>query len=200
MFKSKLKLVGALVLSTAMVSVANADSADEDRFYVGMDVMHNSASLGSKAEEINRGVNFVGFTVDAFKKKSASAGLFLGKRFGNWGTELGYTNFRAVEYTIANNKGKIDNYNFYLDGNYFHGVSDSVELIGSAGFGRLTTTTSGFFQQFGYENSSKLGMRLGAGAQIKGESWALRAMYRFQKGNEYMKNISSVGMGVSYHL
>lgn len=193
-----LKKISASVLALSIVSSAHATTSAKDRFYLGFDVLYNKFSLGQRAEDMNADILS---TSSPFAKNGFSGGLFAGKRWGNWGAELGYTNFRKREYEFSNlgfAKGAVDSYNLYLDGNYYYGVTDSVDLVGSVGAGYLTTTTSGVIKNSNYNNDSKVGIRLGVGAQTQvSNNIAIRAMYRYQQGNIYLKNVSSLGVGLA---
>jgi len=220
----KTKLITAALSATLLVS-GTALALDMDpKFYVGGEVQGHQYKSAKQIKDKNGNVilDSKDFNNKSFLKKSGSSGsLFFGSKLTeNFGLEAGYTGFsknkHTLEGTIGANKHSLKletkNQNLYLDALGYLPVADNVDLIGSAGIGRLTskvTANDTITPVAGGANtvvkttgkSHKAGVRVGLGAQYKfNANMGARLMVRHQKGNQLVKSVNSAGLGLFYEF
>jgi hypothetical protein len=176
----KNKIIAA-VLSVAVLSAGSAFAIELDpKFYVGGEV------LGSKLKAKDENINL---------KKRPGAAVFAGSRLNeNFGLELGYS--------YLGKTNDVKNTNLSADVLGYLPVNESVDLIGSVGLGRLSSKAAkGAVLSNEKNTTSKVAPRLGLGAQYKFDNnVGVRAMARFQRGNDFAKNATSVGVGAFYQF
>lgn len=222
----KNKLIGAL-LSVAVLSSSAAFALDiEPKFYVGGELAGVKRAVNDKVST-NLDVPANNTMQDSLKdgkvvakKRGNEMGLFVGSRLNeNLGVELGYGVQKAKNTTVdvknadatQTLKGSFrqKSTNIYADVLGYLPINESVDVIGSVGLGRLATKSTGEveFNNAGVKSnikgksSSKVGYRLGAGAQYKfNENVGARLMARFQKGNKIVKHTASLGLGLFYQF
>jgi len=220
----KNKLISS-VLSVILLSAGSAFALDIDpKFYVGGELQ--AAKPKAKQSTVGQFVNLPAGTANSItngalnaKQNKLGAGLFVGSRLNeNVGVELGYSQLGKTKYSAnvsdnANNKVSVNNTlktrNMYFDVLGFMPINECVDLIGSVGVGQLKSKLNGAQPTVtGLQNvslkrtsSKKTGLRLGLGAQYKfNENVGARFMVRHQKGNEFLKNVNSAGLGLFYQF
>jgi len=173
----KNKIIAAVLSAVVLAGSAMAMEFDP-KFYVGAE------ATGSKLENIHG--------------THGGAGLFAGSRLTeNVGVELGYAYLGKSQDTtgIIN----LDHTNLTADLMGYLPISENVDLIGSVGVGRLKTDVK--VANSSLADSSKVAPRVGAGAQYKFDNnVGVRAKVNFQKGNDIVKNATTVGIGAFYQF
>lgn len=174
--------------------------AGDMQYYVGGDLNYNKHSYYSDLKDTINANN------GSIKSKVPSFGVVAGMKFHqNFGAELGYTFVKKAKYEVTGDSGALKSSNIHLDMLGYMPVASNVELIGAVGFGRMSLKEKSDVDRNGSnEKFSKMGYRIGAGAQYKFDNhWATRTMVRYQKvgsknDNKWVKGTSSVGVGVTY--
>lgn len=220
---ASIALSGALLISGAVFAEDCYPS-----FYLGGDLQANRYNGQSKTYKDRDGDTFRrldGKTI--LSKNGSGVGLFAGVRFlENLGLEAGISKF-AKQTTNLTNANTVFNFllgnnfkdkvvakhsNAYMDVMGYLPVSGEVDLIGSLGLGRLSskqTVTSMITNAAGTildqgavtTKSSKTGVRLGVGAQVKFcDNIGARLLVNHQKGNKIVKSVNSVRAGLFYQF
>lgn len=212
-----LALSGTMLLSGAAVAV-DCDPS----FYIGVEGQANKYKGVKKMTDKN-GLNLERLDKKPFfGKNGAGVSLVAGSRLNeNLGVELGATGLSRVKYytrTNNNSSVKVSNlraksHNLYADAMGYLPVSEQIDLIGSVGAGRLTSKVNGSWKTNAPVTakaltsdkvslkSSKVGARVGAGIGYKiDKNLSARLMVRHQKGNKFIKNVTSAGLGLLYQF
>lgn len=220
------KLVSIVLSAATLVSTAALAADCDPQFYVGGELQAGSkkgakqvdTKYGNGQKAIYRGIDKKGaFTKTPVSKSASGLGLFVGSRFNeNVGLELGASRLGTqkckikdqASNTIMQGAGiSIKNRNIYADAMGYMPVDCAVDLIGSVGVGRLSTTINGkeasnptAAQKFSAK-STKVGVRVGVGAQYKfTDNIGARLMVRHQQGNKIVKNMTSANLGMFYQF
>lgn len=216
----KNKLV-TIALSSVMMMSAAAFADCDPQFYVGGELQSNkykgAKTFTSKAGTVVERLDKKPF----FGKSGAGASIVAGTRLNeNVGIELGATGLSKSKFhfkqdaTLKNNSSlKTKGNNLYADVMGYAPVSEQVDLIAALGVGRLTSKVSGTLEArhpisnrvLASENVSlkthKTGVRVGAGVGYKiDKNLTARLMVRHQKGNKYVKSVTSAGLGLLYQF
>lgn len=197
----------------------------EPTFYVGGEVQANKMS-GEKKIVTPKGSIFSREDGKPFFGRSAAgASIFAGSRITeNFGVELGGTSLSNVhghenrrEYLFKNFSGfrtsklTTKTTNVYGDLLGYIPVSPEFDLIGSVGVGQLSSKVTGkstlhtnnrvYRSEHFSMKSKKAGPRFGAGIGYNfNENLSARLMVRHQKGNKFIKNVTSTGVGLVYNF
>lgn len=213
---NKKKVSVVFSLATMWFSSASALIYDANGFYFDGGVSVNRFHIARKAKGIkvddskylrddNTGVNFI-----------------LGKRFADFGVELGYvamnsnkyqrhaylTDVRLSEIGLYETLNH-ENANVYFNlTKYFH-VVDNLELKASAGVGMLQTKTKyNIFDNLRKKvlpeiknSEAEIKPRIGAGLMYNvTKTWGANLDLSYQLGNQYYRNVRSTGFNVTYRL
>lgn len=216
------KLVG-LVVSVATLANGVASAVDFDpKFYVGGEVQVGqkkgpkkiTTRLGKAKDKLEiTGEAKNGSSVSPVKKAASGASVFMGSRLtDNMGLELGGSmlknqKFKPIKGLDKSSEMTIKNRNVYVDAMGYLPLDCSVDLIASVGAGHLSTKVNGktvakptAAEKFSAK-SSKMGVRVGMGAQYKfNENLGARLMVRHQQGNKIVKRVNSAGLGMFYQF
>lgn len=208
----KFKILSIMALSTALLSPAVFAAHTQNPWGVGMDFQTNSLVLDQDLEAL---------TVNGSQIKDRLFGvsLFANYRWSQYGAELGFTRLSTVKYSgYVSSYGttypiatlNVENYNVYIDGQYFYPINSSFELKGLLGIGVLTTTTTGSAIVNGSGRlstgdndsiDSKGGIRVGVGLQhYFTEDFSMDITYKLQTGNSFYSYINIFAVGLTCHL
>lgn len=210
----KMKL-GVIVLSASALMSTTVFGMDfNPSVYVGAEAQMNKLKSGNSVQQFqdSKGNSLLRQT------NIPGAGLQLGTRLNeNAGLEVGYSWLRKsnsivsdVAANVMTNKNLLLKMkNTYVDLLGYVPVANDINLIGSLGFGRLSTKaqvkTNGvnvpLTQAAQDATKTKMGVRFGVGAEYKIDSnISARFMLRQQKGNGTVKNVKSAGLGLFYQF
>ena len=194
------KKVSSLVLAAAL-GASSVASAIDMKWYVGGELAYNKLSHSKDNKDL------ADAAAVKLKNSTPSASLIAGVRLNEYvGVEAGYTFMKKIKMkeqsaaTVAGTPAQYDMKvrNIHLDVNGFYPVCNDIDVIGTVGLGKLQAKTA-------TQKASKIGYRLGAGAQYKfNESVAVRAMVRYQqaggKSNDVrlLKSNTSLALGTTY--
>ena len=213
----KMKLTSIFMLAGLLSSGAVLGQGVEPSFYTGVEAQYNHYQ-GAKQLTTPQNVQLNATNNKTlFGKSGAGLGVFAGSRITeNLGFELGYTGLMGAKFKLDNpafktSSLKTKSHNLYADVLGFIPMSSEVDVIASVGAGRLSTKFTGDIQQViagalsAKQNlsmkSRKTGLRLGLGAQYKfNENVGMRFMARHQKGNQFVKKVSSAGLSLFYQF
>ena len=191
MFKKIGSIVAILGLFLSSSAFANAP---KNKSYVGLDVEWNHYSYKDSTKKTAKF-----FSNNKLPKSNLPGiGVFGGYRWDCLGAEIGVNGSKMSKFkSNAGASVTQKNYNVYLDGNYYHALTQNLDLKALVGMGYLTSKFTGSAK----DSSSKIGARAGAGVEYyftKNVSSSL--MYKFQTGNKFVKNLQNVALGVAYHF
>jgi len=202
----KMKLT-AMCMSVAMLASSTAFGLDIDpKFYVGAEAQYNKLKASNNSAFLQNGKSMI------TKDKLPGGSLQLGARLTeNFGAELGYAVFKnsVSNLATANSNIKTKLNNPYIDALGYLPVLNNVNLIGSLGFGRLSTkmeiknngVVTPLTQAQKDAAKSKVGARFGVGAEyLLDANLGARAMVRYQKGNKAVKSVQSMSVGLFYQF
>lgn len=180
-----------LAAAAAGLVIGSAVHADVDVHpYVGAELSYNMPKYKGDT------TTTTGVATPDIKKSKPGFGVLLGARICEYfGVEAGYA--QVMKAKKDDFSGKINN--MYLDGMGYFAASPEMDLIAALGVGRLKQKVNGF-DVANDGTKAKTSYRVGVGAQYKfDENVAARLMIRHQKGNkEFLKNMNSVALGVTY--
>ncbi len=218
---SKINLAILALSGTMLVSGTTLALDCDPQFYVGAEGQVNRYSGTKKLTDRAGEVWELKNNKSWFHKSGGGFSLFAGSRINEFfGIEAGYTFLSGGKMpklispynsmnTVTSPKAK-HHRNMYADIMGYVPISECVDLIGSVGIGRLSTKISGKIEEFtprgrlveqsdNFAKSSKTGIRVGAGVGYNiDENLSARLMLRHQKGNKYVKNMTSAGLGLMY--
>lgn len=209
--------ITAIALSAVMLAsgVAYADDFDP-KFYVGGELQANRMKGAKRVKTEQFGELFRQDKKPLFGKSGSGAGVMVGTRFcENIGLELGATGFSKTklkfnERAFKDSQIKTKTHNIYGDVMGYLPVSEQIDLIGSVGVGRLTSKIKGNIDEqnrrgtlLAHEKvsmkSSKAGARVGLGVGYNiDKNLSARLMVRNQKGNKFVKSVTSASVGLIY--
>ena len=210
--------LACIALSGAMLVSGASFGLDFDpKFYLGAEVQANRYKGAKEFKTTQFGKFTMVDNKPLFGKSGSGASAFFGSQFTEYaGVELGYTALSGGKFSIKtagfqNSSLKTKSRNMYADVLGYVPVCEDIDLIGSLGMGRLSSTVKGKIvgpndanvvtTENVSQKSSKTGLRLGLGAQYKvTPNVGARFMVRHQKGNQFVKSVNSAGLGLFYQF
>ncbi|HXH54300.1 MAG TPA: outer membrane beta-barrel protein [Gammaproteobacteria bacterium] len=212
-----MKLAGIALSGAMLLSGASFGMDFDPKFYLGAEVQANRYKGAKEVKTTQFGTFEKVNNKPLFGKSGSGVSAFLGSQFIEYaGIELGYTALSGGKLSIKdpgfqNSSLKTKSRNMYADVLGYVPVCEDMDLIGSLGIGRLSSTVKGKIigpnnaRVVATENvslkSSKTGLRLGLGAQYKvTPNVGARFMVRHQKGNKFVKSVNSAGLGLFYQF
>jgi len=207
-FVYKLTAYGMAIFSVIAVNTVIAQNND---FYVDGGLSYHKFEIAKRAKGVR--VN----DSKLYKNDNAGIDFTFGKRFGDFGMELGYTIMGTDGYyktTMYNNTKVIqtlkhENTNFHADVNSYYNLFDNLELKTIVGLGVLETKTK--YNVIDHvknklipeikNNEAEIKPRLGAGLQYSfTRALSAEVAFNYQGGNKYFKAMRTTMAGVSYRL
>jgi len=187
---NKQLFAGALAIALALPSAAFASKVD-NKFYAGVDGQFNIMTLD---DDVNDNV---------IDKNLWGVGAALGYRWTCLGLEVGYTHLQSKDY--MNDILKIEGYNVYLDGYYYHELTKDIDFKAMVGVGRLETKAKGplvaAITGDSSDSEAKVKPRAGLGLQYNvTENFSVDAMYKYQSGNSFYTNMNTFSIGAKVHI
>lgn len=154
-------LLGALTLATGAAQAAGVPGAD---FYIGGAVGNGRVTGADPAQ-----------SVADFKENHTAFKLFAGTRVAMFGAEVAYLNFGKAAGDIAgvSASGKLEGYGVFALV-YAPLPLPVLDIYAKAGLARLSTEIRAAGLGLDRKNTD---FGVGAGAQLKFGSWAIRAEY-----------------------
>lgn len=175
----------ALLIGALGAGVAQAEGIPGADFYIGGAIGNGQVTGEDPAQ-----------SVEAFKENHTAYKVFAGTRVAMFGAEIAYLNFGKASGDIAgvNATGKLDGYGvFGLV--YLPLPLPMLDLYAKAGLARLDSEISVAGLSLDRKNTD---LGLGAGAQVKFGSWAIRAEYERFAVDGRDPSLLSLGFTVSF--
>lgn len=205
-------------------------------FYVGAEAQYSYLNVTKQINSSSGTVISRSNNQPLFSENGAAAGLFVGANFNEFiGLEVGYLQFKnsktqdSLVYNPSvpgitllkvqsTNTFTAKHHNWYLDVMGCLPIILGVDIVGTVGFGNLTSKLKNVTQATaalnippanpinllgetnGNARSSKVGFRGGVGLQYKVCDLGARLMVRYQNGNDLIKNLTSVAVGLFYQF
>lgn len=202
-------LVTSLVLLVTGAGITEAGVYDDTSFYLGAEVsiINRTSYNNGNSSDLNNFKTSDNSGKLAIQKNEPGVNISLGARFNEYVS--GEVGFSFIEKASANvqNGGDATNKisNIYLDVLGYLTIAPLVDLIGSVGLGEMKSkadVTDATFDNLDSLTKSKIGLRVGGGLQYYfADSWATRAMVRYQEGNKnFLKSNVSFSVGILYTL
>lgn len=206
MFKLRIVVVCLLVL-LASPSWAAPDPYADTYFNIGgeISIMNRTSYNSGNTSDLNAFKTSNNAGKLAISRNEPGFNIFLGARFNQYlGGEIGFGFIQKAQANVQNNNqasNKISN--TYADFLAFINIANKVDMFGLVGVGGLKSkpnVTNYTLQNPGILTKVKVGLRLGGGLQYNfDESWASRAVLRWQDGNkDFLKALISISVGVLY--
>lgn len=211
------KLVAIILSGSALLSGTALGLDLDPKFYLGAEAQANRYTGPKEITTPNKARLSTTDNKPLFGRSGSTLNLFAGSKLNEYvGIELGYgflnhQKMKSITPGFQTSSLKTKNHNLFADVLGFMPLSTEVDLIGSVGIGRLSSKLCGKVEQrvagflVNQENvsmrSRKTGLRLGLGAQYKfNENVGTRLMVRHQKGNNFIKKVNSLGVGLFYQF
>lgn len=202
-------LVTSLISLVTGAGLIEANIYDDTSFYLGgeVSIINRTSYNDGNSSDLNNFKTSNNAGKLAIQKNEPGVNICLGARFNEY--VAGEFGFSFIEKASANvqSGGDATNKisNIYLDLLGYLTIAPLVDLIGSIGLGEMKSkanVTNVSFYNLDSLTKSKIGIRVGGGLQYYfADSWATRAMVRYQEGNQnFLKSNISFSVGILYTL
>ena len=225
-----LAVLGATLMSGSVMALEIFPT-----LYVGAEAQYNFNKITKEMKSSSGGLLTRANNKPLISEHGAAAGIFIGTSLWEMlSLEAGYYQFKrnksddSVNFNGAApgvtaqlqavNAFTARHHNWYLDGVACFPLPLGMDILASAGIGRLTSkientnnfnagitsppapTLSLINKSSMKAETTKTGLRLGLGAQYRFGDVGTRFMVRYQQGNELVKHIVSAGVGLFYQF
>lgn len=212
-------LKSILVLILAICSTVVNARAPINKWFVGGDISYNNISYKNNLTVPIVAGGTLTYLLDDTSHGFTGIGLFAGYRWTKFGFEFGYDILPSFNFypnnvsigglTNANAQLKQDNAVLYFDVTYNACLFKDLELKALVGVGSLINK---FHSNFSYTllfvsgsststtTETKAGLRLGIGLQYNfSPDWSTSLMYKYQQGNNIVRDLQSGVLSIAYH-